>query len=63
MDLKDPSLFRQQIFVDGAWVDADSGQTLAVTNPANGTTIGTVPKAGRAETRRAIDGAERAWPD
>jgi succinate-semialdehyde dehydrogenase / glutarate-semialdehyde dehydrogenase len=60
--LKDPSLFRQQCFINGRWVDADSGETIAVTNPATGETIGTIPKMGAAETRRAITAANAAWP-
>ncbi len=60
--LNDMSLFRQQAYVDGAWIDADSGETIDVTNPATGEVIGTVPKLGAAETRRAIEAAERAWP-
>jgi succinate-semialdehyde dehydrogenase / glutarate-semialdehyde dehydrogenase len=62
MKLKDPSLFRQQCYIDGAWVDADGGETVPVTNPANGETIGTAPKMGTAETRRAIEAANRAYP-
>jgi succinate-semialdehyde dehydrogenase/glutarate-semialdehyde dehydrogenase len=60
--LNDPRLFRQQAYIDGAWVDADSGATIEVTNPANGEVLGTVPKLGRDETRRAIEAADRAWP-
>jgi succinate-semialdehyde dehydrogenase/glutarate-semialdehyde dehydrogenase len=62
VDLKDPSLFRQQCYVDGAWVDADDRATLAVVNPATGSQIGTVPKMGAAETRRAIEAANAALP-
>ncbi|MGE0715300.1 MAG: NADP-dependent succinate-semialdehyde dehydrogenase [Alphaproteobacteria bacterium] len=62
MQLNDPSLFRQKCYVDGAWVDADGGGTIPVNNPATGETIGTVPKMGAAETRRAIEAANRAWP-
>ena len=62
MKLKDKSLFRQQCYIDGAWVDADGGETIPVTNPATGEQIGTVPKMGAAETRRAIEAANRAWP-
>ena len=62
MKLKDPSLFRQQCYIDGEWLDADSGETIPVTNPANGETIGTIPKMGAAETRRAIEAASRAYP-
>jgi succinate-semialdehyde dehydrogenase/glutarate-semialdehyde dehydrogenase len=60
--LKDTSLFRQQCYVDGAWVDADDKATLAVHNPADGQPIGTVPKMGVTETRRAIEAANAAWP-
>ncbi|MNG75223.1 Glutarate-semialdehyde dehydrogenase DavD [compost metagenome] len=62
MQLKDSTLFRQQAYLDGAWVDADNGQTLNVSNPASGELIGRVPKMGVAETRRAIEAAERALP-
>jgi succinate-semialdehyde dehydrogenase/glutarate-semialdehyde dehydrogenase len=61
-NLKDPSLLRQQAFVGGAWCDADDGQTIAVTNPANGDTVASVPHMGAAETKRAIDAANAAWP-
>jgi len=61
-NLKDPSLLRQQAFVGGAWCHADDGQTIAVTNPANGETVASVPHMGAAETKRAIDAANAAWP-
>jgi succinate-semialdehyde dehydrogenase/glutarate-semialdehyde dehydrogenase len=61
-NLKDPSLLRQQAFVGGAWCDADDGQTIAVINPANGDTVASVPHMGAAETKRAIDAANAAWP-
>jgi len=62
MRLKDPGLLRQQAFIDGEWVDADSGATVPVTNPANHAVIGTVPKLGATETRRAIEAAQRSQP-
>ena len=62
MQLKDSTLFRQQAFIDGAWVDADSGQSIKVNNPATGEIIGTVPRMGAAETRRAIEAADKALP-
>jgi len=61
-ELKHPKLFRQQAYVDGVWVDAADGATLTVTNPANGGVLGTVPKMGAAETRRAIAAAAAAFP-
>ena len=63
MNLKDPSLFRQQCYVDGAWVDADDGGTIEVDNPADNSVVGTIPKMGTAETRRAIEAANDAYPD
>ena len=60
--LKVPELFRQQCYVDGGWHDADDGKTLSVTNPATGRLLGVVPSMGAAETRRAIEAANRAWP-
>ncbi len=62
LQLKDPSLLRQQAYLNGAWTDADGGATLPVTNPATGEQIGTVPVMGAAETRRAIEAANAAWP-
>ena len=62
LPLKDPKLFREQCYLDGAWADADSGRTIAVDNPATGATIGSVPGMGAAEARRAIEAADRAWP-
>ena len=62
LQLKDPTLLRQQAYIDGAWRDADSGATLAVTNPATGEQLGTIPLMGAAETRRAIAAANAAWP-
>ena len=64
LNFKDPSLFRQQAYIAGEWAGADDGKTVAVTNPATGKQIGTVPMCGTAETVRAIaaaDVAQRAW--
>nr|WP_314630254.1 NADP-dependent succinate-semialdehyde dehydrogenase [uncultured Janthinobacterium sp.] len=62
LQLKDPTLLRHQAYLNGAWVDADGGQTINVSNPATGEHIGTVPLMGAAETRRAIEAANAAWP-
>jgi len=63
MKLKDPSLLRQQCYIDGSWCDAESGETIAVTNPATGETLGTIPRMSAGETRKAIAAAAAAWPD
>ena len=60
LNLKDPSLLREQCLIDGQWVGA--GQTITVTNPATGARVASVPKLGAAEARRAIEAAHRAWP-
>ena len=57
LNLQDPTLLRQACYIDGAWVGADNGETIAVTNPATGETIATVPRCGAAETERAIAAA------
>jgi succinate-semialdehyde dehydrogenase/glutarate-semialdehyde dehydrogenase len=56
-------LLRRQGYVDGKWIDADSGETFPVTNPATGEVLADVPSMGAAETRRAIEAAERALPE
>jgi succinate-semialdehyde dehydrogenase/glutarate-semialdehyde dehydrogenase len=62
MHLNDAALLRQHCLIGGHWVAADDGATLTVTNPANGSVVGHVPRAGAAETRRAIDAAATALP-
>ncbi|HET7714950.1 MAG TPA: NAD-dependent succinate-semialdehyde dehydrogenase [Bauldia sp.] len=54
---------REANYIDGAWVAADSGRTITVVNPATKEEMGTVPDCGRAETRRAIERAQAAFPD
>jgi succinate-semialdehyde dehydrogenase/glutarate-semialdehyde dehydrogenase len=63
MQIADKGLLRTQAFINGEWVDADNGETLPVTNPANGTVIAEVAKCGTVETRRAIQAAEVAMVD
>jgi len=62
LTLKDPTLLRQQCYIDGAWTDARSGDKVKVTNPATGAVLGTVPSVDAAETRRAIEAASAAFP-
>ncbi|MEN2426370.1 NADP-dependent succinate-semialdehyde dehydrogenase [Chromobacterium vaccinii] len=62
LNLQDPKLLRQQCYLDGQWLDADSGQSIAVLNPATGETVGQVPKMGAAEAERAVAAAARAFP-
>ena len=60
--LKDPSLLRQQCYVDGRWIDADDRGTMRIDDPATGAPVGTAPVFHATETKRAIDAASRAWP-
>ena len=62
LNLKDPSLLRQQGFIDGQWCSADDNSVIKVVNPATGESLGSVPHMGAAETRRAIEAANAAWP-
>lgn len=61
IELADPGLLRDQAYVDGQWVAADSGETFAVENPATGEVLAEVACCGGAETRRAIEAAGRAF--
>lgn len=66
LKLKDPSLLRNQAFLDGKWVDADDGQRFTVINPSTGEDIGTVPDMGVAETKKSINAAQiaqKAWAE
>jgi len=62
VSLKDMRLFREACYVDGQWVQAASGATCSVDNPATGEIIGHVPKLSGGETRQAIEAADRAFP-
>ena len=61
-ELKDARLFREACYVNGQWIQADSGETISVDNPATCEIIGKVPSFGAAETRRAIATANQAFP-
>ena len=63
MEIKDSKFYRDKCFINGEWVNADSGETISVNNPANLKEIGTVPKCGTSETRNAIEAANNAWPE
>src|SRR6202521_773381 len=59
--LKDSRLFREACYVDGQWIQAISGGTINVDNPATGEIIGKVPKLSGTETKQAIEAANRAF--
>ncbi len=62
MRIHDTTLFRQQCYVAGSWIDADHGAVSTITNPATGEVLGQVPELGATETRRAIEAAHTALP-
>ena len=57
--LKNEFLLRQRCFIRGAWTEASDGRTITVKNPATGGVIGTVPRMGTDEARRAVEAAAR----
>ena len=62
--LKDPTLLVTKAYVAGQWIDAADGKTFAVTNPARGDVICSVPDLTRADAGRAIakaDEVRREW--
>ncbi|NYT38702.1 NAD-dependent succinate-semialdehyde dehydrogenase [Allopusillimonas soli] len=63
MKLQRSELFRQQCHIGGKWIDAANGETIPVTNPANGQEIGTVPKLTAEDVQSAIAAADKALPD
>ncbi|MZR64279.1 NAD-dependent succinate-semialdehyde dehydrogenase [Alcanivorax sp. DP30] len=60
--LSDQALFREQCYINGQWCDADDGSTIQVDNPASEEAIGTAPRMGEAETNKAIEAANTAFP-
>ncbi|MEP1470256.1 MAG: aldehyde dehydrogenase family protein, partial [Halieaceae bacterium] len=61
--LSDSTLLQTKAYINGEWVDADSGDTFAVLNPANGEVVAEVAKVGAEETARAIAAADAAMTD
>lgn len=62
LELTNPALLRTQSYINGHWIDADSGATFDVTDPATGKVVASPADLGADETRRAIEGASEAWP-
>ena len=62
MPINDPKLVSEQCYINGEWVAAENQETMEVTNKATGEVLGTVPKMGASETRRAIEAANEALP-
>ncbi len=62
MELNFPQLLVNRCRVGDAWIQADDGGQLTVTNPASAQEIARVPACGAAETQRAVTAAEAALP-
>ena len=60
--LSDKSLFRSQGLINGKWVNAKSGETFEVVDPASGKVIGTMPDMNNDDTQEAINAAAAAFP-
>ncbi len=60
--IDDKGLLKTRAWIDGQWTDSRSGETIAVTNPADGSVVGSVPSVSSAEVHRTIDAADKALP-
>ena len=63
MDIKNFKLYRDQCYINGEWIKANSNETISVNNPASLEEIGTVPKCGKDEAILAIESAQKAFPE
>jgi len=61
--LTNPELLRESAYINGEWVQAQSGKVFSVSNPANGESLAVVPDMGAQDTALAIEAAEAAWPE
>ncbi|MDH2926758.1 NAD-dependent succinate-semialdehyde dehydrogenase [Lonepinella koalarum] len=61
MKLKNSSLFQTKCYINGFWLDAQNGATIAVTNPADQRLLGTIPNMGRNEALEAVKAASKAF--
>lgn len=53
---------RHQLFIDGRFVDAENGETLATLNPHDNSVIADVAMAGKADIDKAVAAAQKAFP-
>lgn len=61
MKIQDLKIFKNQAFIEGQWINADTGATFAVINPADSTILAQIPDLGVKETERAITAANKAF--
>lgn len=61
--LKDPTLFRSQAYVDGQWISPETAaEARPLCNPSTGEVIASIPQLGSAAAAAAIEAADRAFP-
>jgi len=60
--LKDPSLFKEEAFINNQWVKSSSGASFPINNPATGEIIAQVANLGAADAEKAIAAADKALP-
>lgn len=58
--LKNPALIRESCHINGTWITAQSGKTIDITNPFDGSHLGCVPDLSADEVRTAVDAASAA---
>jgi succinate-semialdehyde dehydrogenase/glutarate-semialdehyde dehydrogenase len=63
LQLQDPTLLKNQCYINGQWVAGTDGKTFSVLNPATGESIAEIADVGGEETRQAIEAADRAMQD
>ena len=61
MELHNTKLFKQRAFINGQWVKSSNKEQLSVTNPANQSVLGSVPKLTAEQIKLAITSANNAW--
>lgn len=61
--ISDPGLLKTQAYINGQWINADNGETITITNPANAEVIAKVANCSMVETRRAVEAANIALPN
>lgn len=62
ISIQDRELVRSQVLIGGAWCDAETGETLTISNPADGSLLGRVPAVSQSQVRQTIAAADTAWP-
>lgn len=59
--LRNSHLFKEACFINGEWIQADSGKTIPVVNPYDGNVLGHIPECIQTEAHLAIEAAQTAW--